>query len=72
LNLSNFFYRCKWQVGFTLAELFIALGILGMIATFTIPKVLQTQQGNQYRSAAKETAAMVSEAYAAYSLTHQV
>ena len=50
---------------FTLAELLIALLILGVIATFTIPKVLQSQQNSAY-AAAKETFTMVSEAYQAY------
>ncbi|MEB3285938.1 MAG: type II secretion system protein [Vampirovibrionales bacterium] len=54
------------QRGFTLAELLISLAILGIIATFTIAKVLNTQQDNGYNSAAKEAAAMLSGAY--YSL----
>lgn len=52
--------------GFTLAELLIALLILGVIATFTIPKVLQSQQNSQFKATGKETAAMVSGAYEAY------
>ena len=51
--------------GFTLAELLIALVILGLIATFTIPKVLQSQQNAQYKSSAKEVASMISGAYQA-------
>ena len=31
-------------MGFTLSELLISLSILGIIAVFTIPKVLQVQQ----------------------------
>ena len=57
--------KCKAK-GFTLAELLIALLILGVIATFTIPKVLQSQTNNQYKSAAKEVASMVSGSYQAY------
>ncbi len=49
--------------GFTLAELLIALAILGIIATFTIPKVLQAQQDQKYNAMAKETMAAISEAY---------
>ena len=52
--------------GFTLAELLIALVILGVIATFTIPKVLQTQQNTSYNAAAKETIGAVSGAYQSY------
>ena len=52
--------------GFTLAELLIALLILGVIATFTIPKVLNSQAGSQSKSVAKEVVGMVSGAYQAY------
>jgi prepilin-type N-terminal cleavage/methylation domain-containing protein len=52
--------------GFTLAELLIALAILGVIATFTIPKVLQAQQDNKFKAIAKEAAASISGAYEAY------
>lgn len=51
---------------FTLAELLIALAILGMIATFTIPKVLIAQTNSKYNAIAKEGAAMVSGAYQQY------
>ena len=50
------------RFGFTLAELLIALLVLGVIATFTIPKVLNTQQSSKYNSIAKEAAGMMSEA----------
>lgn len=49
--------------GFTLAELLIALLIIGEIATFTIPKVITAQQNLQNTSKMKDTAAMVSAAY---------
>jgi prepilin-type N-terminal cleavage/methylation domain-containing protein len=48
--------------GFTLAELLIALAILGVIATFTIPKVLQSQQNSQKVAIAKEAASILSGA----------
>jgi prepilin-type N-terminal cleavage/methylation domain-containing protein len=51
---------------FTLAELLIALAILGVIATFTIPKVLQSQQDGKYSAMAKETMASIAGAYDAY------
>jgi prepilin-type N-terminal cleavage/methylation domain-containing protein len=54
------------QNAFTLAELLIALAILGVIATFTIPKVLIAQQDGKYNAIAKETASMVSGALQAY------
>jgi len=56
--------------GFTLAELLIALAILGVIATFTIPKVLSSQQNTQYNAAAKEMAAAVSAAYQSYKISN--
>jgi prepilin-type N-terminal cleavage/methylation domain-containing protein len=49
--------------GFTLAELLIALAILGVIATFTIPKILMSQQSGQDNARIKDALAMVSQAY---------
>jgi prepilin-type N-terminal cleavage/methylation domain-containing protein len=49
--------------GFTLAELLIALLILGEIATFTIPKILTSQQNNRYNATGKEVAATIAAAY---------
>ncbi len=49
--------------GFTLAELLISLAILGVIATFTIPKILSSQQDSKYSASAKEVVAMFSDAY---------
>lgn len=43
--------------GFTLAELLIALAILGEIATFTIPKILSAQQNGQKKTVMRETVA---------------
>lgn len=58
--------------GFTLSELLIALAILGVIATFTIPKVLQSQQDGKYKAVAKEAMAALSEAYQLYKLKNTV
>ncbi len=58
--------------GFTLAELLIALAILGVIATFTIPKILAAQQDQSYNAKAKEAAAMVSTAYQKHLLSGQL
>lgn len=45
--------------GFTLAELLIALAILGVIATFTIPKVLNGSRNTSDISAFKEGVAAI-------------
>jgi len=58
--------------GFTLAELLIALSILGVIATFTIPKILQSTSDQTDNSIAKEAVSMVSQAYQAYRLSNTV
>jgi prepilin-type N-terminal cleavage/methylation domain-containing protein len=54
--------------GFTLAELLVALAILGVIATFAIPKVLQAQQDQRYNATAKEFMAAVENAYQQHQL----
>ncbi len=58
--------------GFTLAELLIALAVLGVIATFTIPKVLNGSQNGQKNAMAKEVASMMSGALQAYRLENSV
>lgn len=55
---------------FTLSELLIALAVLGVIATFTIPKVLQSQRVSAWNASAKEAAAAISEAYTVYKKTN--
>ena len=60
----------RYKTGFTLAELLIALVILGVIATFTIPKVLSSQSQARETAIIKESAAMLSGAYDAYRLNN--
>ncbi len=51
----------KAKFGFTLAELLIALAILGVIVTFTIPKILNSQTNNQKKAVFKETIAALNQ-----------
>lgn len=56
--------------GFTLAELLISLAILGVIATFTIPKILNSSTNGQNAAVAKEIASMISGAFSVYTLNN--
>lgn len=49
--------------GFTLAELLISLAILGVIATFTIPKILNSQQDGSKKAIFRETLAALMQAH---------
>lgn len=60
----------KRSPAFTLSELLIALAILGIIAIFTIPKVLQSQRDGRNKAITKEMIAAVSGAYQAYKLNN--
>lgn len=46
---------------FTLAELLIALGILGVIATFTIPKILMNQASSKKQAVFRETISLMND-----------
>jgi prepilin-type N-terminal cleavage/methylation domain-containing protein len=54
--------KTRAQKGFTLAELLIALAILGVIATFTIPKILTSTGTAQFIATTKEAASILSGA----------
>ena len=56
----------KREQGFTLAEVLIAVALLGVVAAFSIPKVMQVISDNQQNAIAKETMAMISNAYQLY------
>lgn len=58
--------------GFTLAELLVALLILGEISTFTIPKILSAQSTSSKIAAAKEACSTVDQVYYQYMLNNTV
>ena len=64
--------KVRVQPGFTLAELLIALAILGVIATFTIPKILDSGASGQKNAMAKEVASMIAGAFQSYKLQNAV
>lgn len=70
LNLKTHCQKAPY--GFTLAELLIALAIIGEIATFTIPKIISTTQRKEYNLKAKEASAMVAAAYHNYKMANRV
>lgn len=66
------FQSNKISTGFTLAELLISLAILGVIATFSIPKILSAQANSANSAKAKETQAMIAAAYDLYKLNNPI
>lgn len=62
-----FQYFRKHAKGFSLAEVLISVLILAEIATFTIPKILYSQQVSQYNANAKEVMGILTSAYQVYS-----
>jgi type II secretory pathway pseudopilin PulG len=51
------------RLGFTLAELLVSLLILAEIFTFTIPKIITSQQNGRSKAIAKEVAGMFASAW---------
>ena len=54
--------RRSVKKGFTLAELLISLAIIGVIATYAIPKIMTTSQNEQNIAKVKEVAGMLTGA----------
>ena len=50
------------RFGFTLAEVLITLGIIGVVAAMTMPTLLNSTQGAQYRTAFKKGLSVLSQA----------
>lgn len=62
----------KKLIGFSITELLIAIGVLGLISAFAIPKLLRTQEESKLRAIGKETASTLKLAYAKYKLNHGI
>lgn len=52
----------KRRNAFTLAEVLITLGIIGVVAAMTMPTLLNSTQGAQYRTAYKKALSVLSQA----------
>ena len=50
------------RFGFTLAEVLITLGIIGVVAAMTMPTLLSSTQGAQYRAAYKKALSVINQA----------
>ena len=50
------------RVGFTLAEVLITLGIIGVVAAMTMPTLMNSTQGAQYKTAYKKALSAISQA----------
>lgn len=58
----NINYSIKSRYGFTLAEVLITLGIIGILAAITIPVLINAIQENQYKTAYKKAYSVLSQA----------
>lgn len=54
--------KSKRLLGFTLAEVLITLGVIGVVAAITIPILLQNMQDQALREALKKDVAIISQA----------
>jgi prepilin-type N-terminal cleavage/methylation domain-containing protein len=52
----------KRQSGFTLAEVLITLGIIGVVAAMTIPSLINQTNGQQYKTGFKKIVSVLSQA----------
>ena len=50
------------RFGFTLAEVLITLGIIGVVAAMTMPTLINSTQGAQYKAAFKKALSAISQA----------
>lgn len=59
-------------LGFTLTELLLALAILGVVAIFTVPKIIKSQSAAKQNALGREALAAVSQAYVMYKNSNAV
>ena len=56
--------RTNGMSGFTLAEVLITLGIIGVVAAMTMPTLINSTNGAQYKTAYKKALSVMSQAVA--------
>jgi len=61
MRKERYFIMTK-RFGFTLAEVLITLGIIGVVAAMTMPTLMNSTNGAQYRTAYKKALSVLSQA----------
>lgn len=61
--INNYEINIQKHFGFTLAEVLITLGIIGVVAAMTIPALINNTQENEYKTAYKKGFSMLSQAF---------
>lgn len=64
LGKSYIPYSIRFLSGFTLAEVLITLGVIGVVAAITLPSLKIFTQGKQFQSGFKKTLSVISQAVA--------
>jgi len=58
---SNKFFNFAQSFAFTLAEILIVLGVIGIVAEITVPEIVSNVQNNIYYAQLKEAYAFLSQ-----------
>lgn len=72
LNLAQKQTHFKKFFGFTLAEVLITLGVIGIVAAMTIPTLIKNTQDAQFKAAYKKAFADASNVWAQMSVNNEV
>ena len=64
--INLFTYSLKKRAAFTLAEVLITLGIIGIVAAMTMPSLIQNVRNRQLESALKKNASVIAQALDMY------